>query len=146
MIELLTNKWIAGPLIALFLCAGMWIAGDVHGHKAQSAKDTKAVAAATARADTAESANATNLATIQSLREANQRYADAASLAQAQEQRAEAELRQQVQANAKALADAQRRLQETIHAHPDTARWAATRVPADILRQLTGADADSHHP
>lgn len=146
MLGLLTNKWIAGPLIALFLCAGMWIAGDTHGHRSQSAKDAKAIAAAITRADIAAAANATNLATIQSLREANQRYADAASVAQAQEQRAEKELRQQVQANAKALADAQRRLQETIHAHPDTARWAAARVPADILRQLTGADADSHHP
>lgn len=146
MIGLLTNRWIAGALGALMLCAGMWIAGDAHGHKAQSAKDAKAIAAAITRADMAEAANATNLATIQSLKSANQRYADAARLAQAQEQRAEAELRQQVQANAKALADAQRRLQETIHAHPDTARWAATRVPADILRQLTGADADSHHP
>lgn len=38
MLALLTNRWLAGILAAFALCAGMWIAGDVHGHKASNAK------------------------------------------------------------------------------------------------------------
>lgn len=138
--SLLLNKYAVGVAVAIFLLAGFWIAGDVHGHRVQRDGDSAAFTAMQKRADDAESANATNALTIASLKAANQKYADAASLAQAQEQRAEAELTEQVQANAKALSAAQKQLQEAIHANPDAARWGATRVPAGVLQQLAGPD------
>lgn len=134
--SLLLNKYVATVAFVAFLACAVWYAGDRHGHKAQTATDNTAITAAVNRATKAESANATQAATIQSLKTANQHYADIASLAQAQEQRAESDLRQQVQDSAKSLADAQKAVKHVYDTNPDAALWSRTAVPEPVSRLL----------
>lgn len=71
-LNILTNKWVLLPLLAVALVGGSWVGGDIHGHHKQGTKDASSIAAANARYATlvANYRNATT--TARALAEANQ--------------------------------------------------------------------------
>jgi hypothetical protein len=144
-LSLLTNKWFAGGLAALFLASGCWISGNVHGHKAQSAADTAALVAARTQANAAMQANAEDLATISKLRAANARWAQQAEASDAKANHAAKLLAEQRQASSAALAAAQKKLEETIHATPEARAWGDERLPGAVVQRLRDDAADRSH-
>lgn len=82
-LSLLTNKWFAGGLAALFLASGCWITGNVHGHKAQSTTDQKALVTVSSELATLKTSYADALAAAKA-KVAAQQKADAIAMEQIQ--------------------------------------------------------------
>jgi len=81
-------------------------------------------------------ANAQDERVIEQLRQANESYAQAAKVSQAEQERAAQVVASQHAASVAALKSTQNRLDKAIHDHPDAATWGAERVPAAVADQL----------
>jgi hypothetical protein len=130
-------SWAYGALALVGLCAGFWIAGDWHGHKAGRAAGDAEVARLTAQYAVAsqKAAEAARIA---------QERADALTAAQVQSMAKDAQKRAQeaagvaADANARLLA-AQRKLDEVSRHDHTVADWQRTAIPAGVLRVLDRA-------
>lgn len=115
-------------LVVLAFGAG-WLRGHNRGWDGAQAHDAKVVAAMT-------SAHVQDEATIAELKQANAAFANKAAAQQALAQDAVKALQAQQAESARAAIEAGRKLDEAIHANQDASQWAATHVPAGVVRVL----------
>lgn len=132
MVFLLDTK--LGHLLLGLVCvalagAGMYWKGHNVGWDHATARYKAVVTACMA-------ANAQDERVIEQLRQANESYAQAAAVSQAEQEHAPQVVAAQRAAGVAALKSAQNRLDKAIHDHPDAATWGAERVPAAVADQL----------
>ncbi|MDE2472700.1 MAG: hypothetical protein KGL35_29250 [Bradyrhizobium sp.] len=123
---------IALPCLAL--AVGI-IIGNVRGFK-QGANAARTVVEALQRANIKLSNG------LDACQTANEGFAAAAKVSQAEQERAKAQLVQQHKADVEALKSSEKRLDEAIHANKNAATWAAARVPDSIVQVLRDSSAN----
>lgn len=147
---LLTNKWVAGALILVFLAAGCWIGGDVHGNREAKAKGDAAIAtlqaqyaAATAKAEAnaraKEQASAARVAQVEAY------YRQEIDDAQAKSERVAADLRAgnlQLRKQWRGCtATASMPASSASTSQPDAAAEQRSQGASDLVRIAADADA-----
>jgi hypothetical protein len=120
---------LLGLVCVALVGAGMYWRGHNVGWDHATARYKAVVTACMA-------ANAQDAQTIAQLRAANDSYAQAAKVSEAELAQAAQVVATQHAASAAALKSTQNRLDKAIHDHPDAAAWAATPVPASIAAAI----------
>jgi len=120
---------LLGLVCVALACAGMYWKGHNAGWDHATARYKAVVIACMA-------ANAQDERVIEQLRAANESYAQAAKVSQAEQEHAAQIVAAQHAASIAALKPAQTRLDKAIHDHPDAATWGGTHVPASVAAAI----------
>lgn len=121
---------------AVFLLAGFWIAGDVHGHRKQAAKDQAKITAVQAQMQAVQAANVANQATIAKLKDANLTWAAQAAASEARAKQAATDQAKAETAATAKLTAAQTKLREALHDKTNPVDLAAVPLGPAVRSEL----------